>query len=123
MSSCLTATGKEARGFDDNVHPQLAPRQPRWIFLAEHGDIPSIDLELAFANLDSSRKDSIGRVITKQVSVRMQVGHVVYGDDIELFFVTLEHRAQSETADPTESIDRYIGHLSSCRFLGEVVAG
>jgi hypothetical protein len=53
----------------------------------------------------------------------MQVGHVVYGNDIEFFFVTLEHRSQPETADPTETIDRYIGHLSSCRFWGEVVAG
>jgi hypothetical protein len=51
----------------------------------------------------------------------MQVGHIVYGDDIEFFFVTLEHRAQTETADPTEPIDRYIGHLSSCRFVAELL--
>jgi hypothetical protein len=49
----------------------------------------------------------------KQVRIGLEVGHIVEAYDRQRLFMTLQHRAQAETSDATETVDGYsLGHFS-----------
>jgi hypothetical protein len=90
------------------------PRQTRWIFLAQYGNVPVIDFEPPFSDLHFSREMTIGRIVPEEMRVGMQVGHVVDGDDGQVLFVTLQDSAETQAPNPAKPIDGYVrGHLCS----------
>jgi hypothetical protein len=48
------------------------------------------------------------------VCVGFQIGHIIQRHYGQFFFVAREHRAQAQTPDATESVNRHsFGHISS----------
>jgi hypothetical protein len=55
-------------------------------------DIVAVDSNHPFAGFNGSGVNAIGRIIAKQMSVGMEIGHVVYGDNRQILFVPLQDR-------------------------------
>src|SRR5947207_15464590 len=107
ITSALTCVGKSAVRLYDDIHAEFFPRQSRWILLIEHHDDSTVELDHPFSDFDVAREYSISRIITTQVGVGDQIGHVIDGHDNQLLFVAFEHGLQTYTANGAETINRY----------------
>src|SRR5438552_246482 len=96
-----------AGGFDDDVNPELFPRQPPRIELIEDGHFPAVDLKHSLADFHSSGKNPIVRIVTEQVRIGMQIGHVIDRDDIQIVFVARQHRPQGQPSYSAETVNAY----------------
>jgi hypothetical protein len=44
MGAHVSAVGKDAGGFDNDIDAERSPRQPRGVRLIEYLDLPTVDL-------------------------------------------------------------------------------
>ena len=104
LGRCLPL-GESARAFHDDVDIHLTPRKIGGRGLRQHGEVLSVDLEVAVGHIDLARESSMHAVILKQKGIRLGRAEVVDRHEIEVLAARFQESPQGEPADPAESID------------------
>ncbi len=103
---------EEAGRLDDDVDAEVFPGEVRRVGLLQHLQVLAVDEEVLAGHLDRSVEAPVGRVVLEEVSHRLQVADVVYGDDLELGGVLVANRLEDLAADAAEPVDSdFRGHL------------
>src|SRR4029079_15325065 len=107
MGAKFCSIREYAGRFDDNINPELFPRQPRRIELIQDGYLPAVDLKHSLTDFYLAGKNPVVRIVTEQVCIGMQIGHVVDGDNIQIVFVALQHRPQAQPSYSAKTVNAY----------------
>src|SRR5262245_45974416 len=62
--------------------------------LVEGDNISAVDDKNPFADLHLAWEYPVRRIITKQVGIGFEIGHIINRDNVQVSFVSLEHRPQ-----------------------------
>src|SRR6185503_13857599 len=109
---------------DDDVGPELLPRDLARVLLGADLHLVAGDDERVLPRLHLVREPTVHRVVAKQVSQGLGVGEVVDEDQIERLLVR-HQRADKTAADATEPVDTdaYLRHVQISSRLRERDAG
>ena len=102
---CKLAGLEDARGLNNDVDAELAPRQILGIALAQHLHRVAICHETVFSDLDRVERSTVDGVIFQQVSHRRDVAEIVDGHNLDSG--VLDHGAIRQTSDAAETVDAY----------------
>ena len=80
----LGGVGEDARGLDDDVDAQVAPRQVGRVALAEDLDLLAVDDQRVLGVLDGAVEGAVGGVVLEEQGVQLDRHEVVDGDDLRV---------------------------------------
>ena len=102
----LLAGVEEARRLDDDLDPEVRPRQRAGVALGQHPHRLAVDDETVVAVLDRAAEAAVHGVVLQQVGQRGGVGDVVHRDDLDAL-CAVAHCTKDVAADPAEPVDSY----------------
>ena len=100
---------KDARGFDDDVNGEIAPRKGGRVFLAQHPDVVSAHGQRAIAQGHLLVEGAHHGVVAQKVGEHVVIGQVVDGRDLDVRVGPLEDDAKNRPSDAPESVDGHPG--------------
>src|SRR5512140_468933 len=101
-----------AGGLDDDLDPQLAPRQIGGVLAREDPDLLAVHHDGVFLHLDGRLEAAVHGVVLQEVGQGLRVGDVVHGHDLERGI--LVRGAEEVAADPPEPVDAdFDGHIEN----------
>ena len=87
----LLGVCEEARGLDDQLDPEVAPRNLGGVPLGKDLDGPTVDNDVAVGSFDGTRIPAVVCVVLEEVGVGLGVREIVDGYDFELVRMSLEY--------------------------------
>ena len=99
-----TASLKNPVELDDDVHAEVAPRQPLRVALGEHLDDLPVDGDAVSIGSNCPGEPPEDAVVLEQVGEHLRGGDVVDGDDLEVGGA-LPGGTQHVASDPAEAVD------------------
>ena len=105
MAGSLLGIGEESRGLDDQLDPEIAPRNLGRVALGEDLDGPTVDNDVAVGGFDGTGIASVVGVVLEEVGVGLGVREIVDGYDFELVGMSLEYGAGDLPSDPAEAVN------------------
>jgi hypothetical protein len=100
----VVAAREEARGLDDDVHAEVAPRQLAGVALLEDLQRLAVDGQAVAGHLDRAGVGPEDRVVLEQVRERVVVGEVVDRHPLDVRARGLRG-AEDVAADAAEAVD------------------
>ena len=105
MLGCALPIPEEARGFDNDVHPQVPPHEVGWVALAEQLDLFTIHHQTVFRDLHRAGEDPVIGVVLEKVSHRGQITNIIDGYYLQLVGVVVEHSLEGLSPNSPEPVD------------------
>ena len=103
----LVGIGEEARGLDNQVYADFAPRDVQRVAVAEHANLMAIDNDEIALDLDLVVNTAMDGIVLQKMGVSLGAARIVDSDDVECRI--LLHRAENKSADTTEAVDTNLG--------------
>src|SRR5215204_5842344 len=98
--------GEDPGALHGDVDAEVLPRQLRRVLDRRHLDGAVAAVDGIALNLHLAGKTAMHRVEAKEMGVGLDGSEIVDGDDYDVPAVGLDDRAQRETADTAEAVDR-----------------
>ena len=107
-SRCVPAREDPGR-LDDDVGPEITPREIRGVALRADSNAVAIDDEIVAIDLHVERKRAMRRVVPCQMCVRVSVTEIVDRHDLDLRLAsTLIQGPEYVPTNAAVSVDRYV---------------
>src|SRR5215470_14858303 len=106
MKRCFVTAREEPAALEHDVHAEILPREVLRGALAEDAHWLVADAKPVTFGAYRLAQRAVHRVVLQQMSERLGVGDVVYGDEIEIG-ARRQARAQDVSTDASEAIDTY----------------
>src|SRR4029450_10518272 len=103
----LLPRGEQPGRFDDDVDPELAPRERRRVALGDDLQRVAVDLDPVADDLDVAGVGAEDRVVRQQVRHQLARQQVVRCDEVDVG-APLLGRAEEVPPDPAEPVDPYL---------------
>src|SRR5438128_1534370 len=105
MRRGLLLAGEQAGAFERDVDPEVLPRKLRRIADRERLDRPDAAIDGVALDRHLTGESAVDRIEAQQMRIGLRRGQVVDGDDVDIFAIALDDRAQHHAADAAKSID------------------
>lgn len=94
---------EKARSLDNEIYSEVFPRKFFGVSFAENFNRSSVCGDFAFFSLNIVLQGSVVRIVFEQVCESFCVSQIIYGGDVEVFFIQIY--AKNFSADSAESVD------------------
>src|SRR5215510_6382818 len=100
----LVSLPEHAGGFDDNLNPQLAPRQARWIPFGKNLHLVSVGHKAVFARHNFTREPTVVGVVLQQMRHDLDSADIINSDDIDFIVVAFADTPVNLAANSPKAI-------------------